>query len=328
MAHPRQRVAQELRAGDVDVLAVAGVKDHLLGVAVLVAHAQVIAEGHRASWRRLLHEASGAAVDGKPVGADFAIVDLLPVLGFVEKSPRPDPRLGGARPRPGPPCRGRSPARPPGLHRGRRRRCGPALDQHAGDAFGVQASSATARLRRPSGLAGVRRTSTPWVGGARRSLVSPKIVIGTRSAVCSTARGGECGSLASSTTRRGEAIFQARQPAGEIGVVVGDRLAADQDGVGPRPQEVGVLARLRPRDPARRAVAARDQAVPETAIFSCTKGRSLVMRRSGRPPSSVPPPRTGRPRGRRRHRAARRSRGRRSRDWGPGRRTPRGGCRR
>ena len=45
---PGQGGAQELDAGEVDVVAVAGVEDHLLGVALLVAHAQVIAEalGH------------------------------------------------------------------------------------------------------------------------------------------------------------------------------------------------------------------------------------------------------------------------------------------
>ena len=47
---PGQGGAQELDAGQVDVVAVAGVEDHLLGVALLVAHAQIIAEalGHRA----------------------------------------------------------------------------------------------------------------------------------------------------------------------------------------------------------------------------------------------------------------------------------------
>ena len=46
----RQRGAQELEAGEVDVVAVARVEDHVLGVALLVAHAQIVAE-RRASWR-------------------------------------------------------------------------------------------------------------------------------------------------------------------------------------------------------------------------------------------------------------------------------------
>ena len=49
---PRQGGAQELEAGEVDVVAVAGVEDHVLGVALLVAHAQVVAEA-AGSWAGL-----------------------------------------------------------------------------------------------------------------------------------------------------------------------------------------------------------------------------------------------------------------------------------
>ena len=44
VGRPRQRRAHELEAGEIGILAVARVEHHVLGVAVLVAHAQVIAK--------------------------------------------------------------------------------------------------------------------------------------------------------------------------------------------------------------------------------------------------------------------------------------------
>ena len=62
IARPRQRRAQELEAGKVDVVAVARIEDDVLGIAFLVAHAQVIAE-RRGHWAALDGEAAVPAVD-------------------------------------------------------------------------------------------------------------------------------------------------------------------------------------------------------------------------------------------------------------------------
>ena len=71
--------------------------------------------------------------------------------------------------------------------------------------------------------------------------MSPKIVTGTCSAVWNILAVGGVRNLASRTTRRGERARQPRQAAGELGVVVGDSLAADQDGIGARAQDVREL---------------------------------------------------------------------------------------
>jgi hypothetical protein len=62
--------------------------------------------------------------------------------------------------------------------------------------------------------------------------VSPKIVTGTRSAVREHPGIGPRAKLGVDNDAARRAGFEARQAAGELGVVVGDRLAADQDGIG------------------------------------------------------------------------------------------------
>ena len=84
---PRQRGAQELEAGEVRIVAVAGVEHHVLRVALLVAHAQIVAEApaHAAPFIVQRRIEVGAAPD--------RVGDHRVELGPVGQKRRPGQKL-------------------------------------------------------------------------------------------------------------------------------------------------------------------------------------------------------------------------------------------
>ena len=205
---PRQRGAQELEAGEIDVVAVAGVEHHVLGVAFLVAHAQVVAE-------RLRHGGASRsrrptrAVAAQAVGADGAVVGECATCG----RPRTSRRRGR-----------RSAWRPPGAER-----LGAADDHGLVDQPGVAGTSAptvgpafhqqrvmpsSRRLRRtaakiePARSRRAAHAADGDAGGIARCRVPSTAAEDRHRHLVRRAQrassSAACGSAASSTMRRGE----------------------------------------------------------------------------------------------------------------------------
>ena len=167
---PRQRRAHELEAGEIGVLAVARVEHHVLGVAVLVAHAQIVAERLASCACSSVPSRPDRAIDRQAVGADRALARRAASGAASSNTSRP-----------------RSPN---GLRPARAERLGAARDHHLVDQVGVQqrarrwsarppparasrrprraTASTAARSRRPSGVGPARAVDLDAGGIARR----------------------------------------------------------------------------------------------------------------------------------------------------------------